>query len=76
MGGPVFAGSPYLVGEKGPELFIPRSAGMIIPNGQGSTSSASAGGGGNQTIVVKIGDEVVARVVANAMATGSRRGVG
>lgn len=73
-GGPVSGGMPYIVGERGPELFVPNQSGQIIPNGQGTTSSAAAGG--NQTIVVKIGDEVVARVVANAMATGSRRGVG
>jgi TP901 family phage tail tape measure protein len=32
-GGPVNAGQPYIVGEKGPELFVPRNAGGIIPNG-------------------------------------------
>jgi hypothetical protein len=31
-GGPVEKGSPYLVGEKGPELFVPNSSGNIIPN--------------------------------------------
>ena len=31
-GGPVSAGTPYLVGEKGPELFMPGASGMIIPN--------------------------------------------
>ena len=25
-------GSPYIVGEKGPELFTPASSGMITPN--------------------------------------------
>lgn len=34
-GGPVSAGMPYIVGEKGPELMIPRSGGTIIPNGLG-----------------------------------------
>jgi tape measure domain-containing protein len=33
-GGPVTAGSPYVVGEAGPELFVPRQAGTIVPNGQ------------------------------------------
>jgi len=33
-GGPVFAGQTYLVGEKGPELFVPKTAGTIIPNNQ------------------------------------------
>lgn len=31
-GGPVSAWSPYIVGEAGPELFVPRVAGTIIPN--------------------------------------------
>lgn len=33
-GGPVSADSPYVVGEAGPELFVPRSAGTIVPNSQ------------------------------------------
>jgi phage-related minor tail protein len=31
-GGPVKQGDPYLVGEKGMELFVPDSSGTIIPN--------------------------------------------
>jgi lambda family phage tail tape measure protein len=31
-GGSVDAGSNYLVGERGPELFVPKSAGTIVPN--------------------------------------------
>jgi hypothetical protein len=31
-GGPVNSGQPYIVGEKGPEIFVPRNAGGIIPN--------------------------------------------
>lgn len=34
FGGPVFDGVPYLVGEHGPELFVPRSNGNITPNNQ------------------------------------------
>lgn len=33
-GGPVFSGKPYVVGEKGPELFIPQGGGRIIPNNE------------------------------------------
>lgn len=33
-GGPVMGGTPYLVGERGPELFVPRSSGSIVPNEQ------------------------------------------
>lgn len=36
-GGPVTAGQPYLVGERGPELFMPTQSGMIMPNGAGGT---------------------------------------
>jgi len=32
-GGPVDEGSAYLVGEQGPELFVPSSSGSIAPNG-------------------------------------------
>jgi hypothetical protein len=32
-GGSVSGGSPYIVGERGPEVFIPSSNGSILPNG-------------------------------------------
>jgi len=38
-GGPVTGGSPYVVGEEGPELFVPGTSGNIVPNhdlGKGS----------------------------------------
>jgi phage-related minor tail protein len=31
-GGPVAGNTPYIVGERGPELFMPSSAGTIVPN--------------------------------------------
>lgn len=31
-GGPVSGGHPYMVGERGAELFVPNKSGMIIPN--------------------------------------------
>ena len=34
LGGPVDAGSPFLVGERGPELFVPNVNGMIVPNNE------------------------------------------
>lgn len=43
-GGPVSAGSTYLVGENGPEIFTASQAGRIIPSHQ--SSEAAAGGGG------------------------------
>jgi len=44
-GGPVESNSPYIVGERGPELFVPRSAGAIVPN----HSMAMMGGSTNIT---------------------------
>jgi uncharacterized phage infection (PIP) family protein YhgE len=32
-GGPVASGRPYIVGEQGPELFVPKASGTIVPNG-------------------------------------------
>ena len=34
MGGPVSGNKPYLVGERGPELMIPRGGGTVVPNGE------------------------------------------
>jgi lambda family phage tail tape measure protein len=44
-GGPANAGQPYIVGEKGPELFVPKSAGTVIPNNQLSASTEAMGTG-------------------------------
>lgn len=45
VGGPVSAFSPYIVGEQGPELFVPNASGSIVPNhnlgdGQGAVVAA------------------------------------
>ena len=32
VGGPVAGGSMYMVGERGPELFVPNAGGRIVPN--------------------------------------------
>ena len=48
MGGPVSSGSPYVVGEKGPELFVPHASGTIVPNNK----MGSSGGGGSGGVTV------------------------
>lgn len=40
-GGPVLQGSPYVVGENGPELFVPSSSGSIIPNNRYANAGAN-----------------------------------
>jgi len=46
-GGPVTGGMPYIVGERGPELFVPGRSGSIVPNNQ-------LGGGENVSVVVNV----------------------
>ena len=46
-GGPVTLGSPYLVGERGPELFVPGTSGSVVPtNDLRSAMGAGPGIGG------------------------------
>lgn len=57
MGGPVTAGKPYLVGERGPELVVPGRNSQVVPNNQ-------LGGGQvvvNQTINVSTGVQQTVR---------------
>ena len=46
-GGAVSKGQPVVVGERGPELFVPRSSGTIVPNNK-------LGGGGSTSVVVNV----------------------
>ena len=49
-GGPVGKGAPILVGEMGPELFVPSGSGRILPKAQ--TATALGGGGGGAPIIM------------------------
>jgi TP901 family phage tail tape measure protein len=62
-GGPVNAGQPYVVGEKGPELFVPRNAGGIIPNKYG------AGGQIAGSMAAMVGAGMIASKIANPIAS-------
>jgi TP901 family phage tail tape measure protein len=43
-GGPVMPNKAYVVGERGPEMFVPRGAGQIVPNGAtGGSMNVSVG---------------------------------
>jgi len=39
-GGPAKAGQPYVVGEEGPELFVPKQSGTVIPNDEMATGGS------------------------------------
>jgi len=69
MGGPVSANTAYVVGERGPELFVPGNSGTIIPNG--------VGGGGttiNLTVNGAIDAEGTARTIINVLNNSAARG--
>lgn len=48
-GGPVIGGTPYIVGEVGPELFVPSVSGSIVPNNKLSSSKQAGSTGGSTT---------------------------
>ena len=63
-GGPISPGRAYLVGERGPEIVVPRAAGTVLPNGTGAMAAAP-------TYVVNVqGDasENTIRLIRGAMA--------
>ncbi len=70
-GGPVNAGKSYLVGERGAELFVPRTNGMIVPN-------RALGGGGTTNININVSGaldkEGVARQIVDLLNDSFYRG--
>jgi hypothetical protein len=69
-GGSVAAGTPYVVGERGAELFVPNSSGTIVPNG-------ALGGGGttiNLTVNGAIDAEGTARTIIDVLNRSTSRG--
>ncbi|WP_313539575.1 tail tape measure protein [Sphingomonas sp.] len=63
-GGPVSPGRPYWVGERGPELFVPTSAGQVAP---------SNGQGGGRDVRVSITVNAAADAAPKALAQSSRQ---
>ena len=74
-GGPVSANTPYIVGERRPELFVPSTSGRIVP--RVPTVGTMAAGG--STIIVNTGQSVsskddIAREIRKIMREGAQRG--
>jgi len=64
MGGPVNSGQPYVVGERGPEVFVPSASGVIVPaaggaGGAGATVTTSSSTVGARTVNVAAGAIVI-----------------
>lgn len=71
-GGPVSSSKSYVVGEKGPELFVPNTNGMIVPN----NALGSSGGGTviNLTVNGALDAEGTARTIVNLLNRSNARG--
>jgi len=69
-GGPVSAGTTYLVGEKGPELFKPSTSGAIIPNNAMGGSGTTI----NLTVNGAIDPEGTARTIVDVLNRATGRG--
>jgi len=68
MGGPVSAGTAYMVGERGPELFVPKGSGTIVPNGAGRGTTI------NLTVNGAIDSESTARQIVQILNDSQARG--
>jgi hypothetical protein len=68
-GGPVSAGTTYLVGENGPELFTSSTAGTIIPNQGGASGNTF-----NITVNGALDSEGTARTIVNILNRSQARG--
>lgn len=81
-GGPVSTGRAYVVGERGPELFVPKSAGTIVPNGAAMGDATPMvfnidARGADQGVEMRIRQgvrEAVAQAVATVQAKANRGG--
>jgi TP901 family phage tail tape measure protein len=79
-GGPVSSGSPYIVGERGPELFVPRYSGTIVPNhelgGGGQTVNMTFNGVGMEMKAwLKNNQQKIARIAVEAVSENRLRTV-
>jgi hypothetical protein len=67
-GGSVSAGKSYVVGERGAEMFVPRSSGTIVPNG------GMGGSTFNITVNGAIDAEGTARTIVDVLNRSNARG--
>ena len=68
-GGPVSSGTSYIVGERGPELFVPNANGTIVPNGGGGRGNTI-----NVTVNGAIDAEGTARTIVDVLNRSFSRG--
>lgn len=81
-GGPVSSGSPYIVGEEGPELFVPSASGAIVPNdalgrsgGTNITMNFAPGIGMDVVTAIKNSRGLIAQMAVEAVQENNLRQV-
>jgi hypothetical protein len=78
-GGPVTGGSPYVVGERGPELFVPGTGGSVVPSNDLRAAMGSAPGSSGPVLNMSFetstinGVEYVSRDQLEAAMVATRR---
>jgi len=69
-GGPVLGGERYLVGERGPEVFTPMSAGAVQPLAPAAPVNVTIVAGGSAADSVRRSERQIAAAVARAVQAG------
>ena len=77
-GGPVKKAKPYLVGEQGPEMFVPYTSGYIVPNNApytdpGTKVSQSFNVNNPSVIINSVNGAAIAQQIARGNANVVRR---
>lgn len=73
IGGPVHSGRPYVVGERGPELFVPHGGGEIIPNGRMPSMGAEPA---TMDVTLMLDGQVLTKVTLDQMRREAYAGFG
>lgn len=80
LGGPVSAGTPYIVGERRAEVFVPNVSGTIIPSVNAAMAKAQGAGSRGRVVDYRMtinlaganGDETIRRIAYDAAARGGQ----
>lgn len=67
-GGDVSSNKAYIIGERGPELFVPRASGTVVPNGRISASGAP----GTLTVRLEVSPDLEGRILSKTAAQNVR----
>ena len=76
IGGSVQAGTPYMVGERGPEMFVPSRSGSIVPNnklGNGMVINVDARGASDPAAVRMQVEQGIAQAAPYIIAAAQNR---